>query len=104
MDISKEKNSGFEYRIIAKDGTERILLSKESLFSNDSDEVIELRDFNSEPSNQEPLDLDSISTFNSDTIASALYQIANNAFVADDNEQFFENIHNIIAKLTYAEN
>jgi len=104
LDISKEKNSGFEYRIIAKDGTERILLSKESLFSDDSDEVIELRDFNSEPSILDSLDLDSISNFNSDTVASALYQIANNAFVADDNEQFFENIHNIIAELTYAEN
>jgi len=102
--MSKEKNKVFKYRIIAKDGTEKILLSEHSLINDTSDQMIRLSDFSKDKSIQSSFEIDSISTFKPDTIASALYQIANNAFVAEDMEQFFGNIHTIINDLTYAEN
>ncbi len=104
LNMLKEKNKVFEYRIIAKDGTEKTLLSEHALFDDTSDHIIHLRDFLKEKSTQSSFETDSISTFKPDTIDSALYQIANNAFVAEDMEQFFGNIHKIINDLTYAEN
>jgi len=84
----KQINKNIEYRIIADDGTEKILLSNQSLFNDTKKNVIRLED---------------IFQY-SDDVNAALYRISEQAHIAEDMMQFFTEIHRIIATLTYAEN
>jgi len=103
--MHKDKNNEeFSYRIIDQYGIEKSLLSKTQLFTSSELSTVRLDNNNHEQIKIKSLDFVSESKKYPEDINSALYDIASQTHAAEDLTQFYNIIHHIIAKLTYAEN